>query len=143
MEKGYQAEDLIYFFYQAHYRSFQDFTWEGLEAAKKWRRWIKLVEDESYPYEEVISPLLQDLNTPIFLANLHKYGISSSLNSIFHLVSGVEAKIIVPDEIQNLAKARRQAKLEKNWDLADEIRKQMIVCYCSVVPHKMMTSYEV
>lgn len=33
--KGYQAQDIRYFFCQAHYRSFQDFTREALEAAHK------------------------------------------------------------------------------------------------------------
>ena len=36
-ERGYTAEDLRYFYFQAHYRSFQDFTWESLEAAKNSR----------------------------------------------------------------------------------------------------------
>jgi cysteinyl-tRNA synthetase len=37
LERGFAPEDLRYFFLQAHYRSFQDFTREGLEAAKKAR----------------------------------------------------------------------------------------------------------
>ena len=124
LEKWYQSEDLVYFFYQAHYRSFQDFTWEGLEAAKKGRKGLKLVEDEGYPYDDVIAPLLQDLNTPVFLANLHKHGVSTRLNSIFNLVSNEEwaEVIIVPADVQNLADQRRQAKFEKNWELADSLR---------------------
>jgi cysteinyl-tRNA synthetase len=35
--KGFDALDLRYFYLQAHYRSFQDFTWEALEAAKAGR----------------------------------------------------------------------------------------------------------
>jgi cysteinyl-tRNA synthetase len=38
LEKGYSAEDLRYFYMQAHYRSFQDFTWEGLDASRKARK---------------------------------------------------------------------------------------------------------
>ena len=127
LDKGYQAEDLVYFFYQAHYRSFQDFTWEGLEAAKKGRKGLKLIDDKGYPYEEVVAPLLQDLNTPVFLANLHKHGISTKLNSIFNLVAKEEPteNIIIPTEVQALADQRWQAKFEKNWELADSLRNQI------------------
>lgn len=127
LDRGYQPEDLLYFFYQAHYRSFQDFTWEGLEAAKKGRKGLKLVDDTNYPYEEVIAPLLQDLNTPVFLANLHKHGVSQKLNTLFNLVAKEELaeKVIVPAEVQALADQRRQAKFEKNWELADSLRSQI------------------
>jgi cysteinyl-tRNA synthetase len=37
LEKGFRGEDLRLFFLQAHYRSFQDFTWEWLAAAQKSR----------------------------------------------------------------------------------------------------------
>lgn len=33
-ERGYAGEDVRYFFLQAQYRSFQDFSWDALEAAK-------------------------------------------------------------------------------------------------------------
>lgn len=85
------------------------------------------MEDTNYPYEEVIAPLLQDLNTPVFLANLHKHGISAKLNAIFNLVATEEGleKVVTPSDVQNLAEQRRQAKQEKNWELADSIRTQI------------------
>jgi len=39
-ERGFVGEDLRYFFLQAQYRSFQDFSREGLEAASKARKWL-------------------------------------------------------------------------------------------------------
>lgn len=86
LERGYTPYDLKYFYFQAHYRSFQDFTRESLEAAKKGRKGLKLVEDKNYPLDQVVAPLLNDLNTPVFIANLHKHGISKKLNHIFKLV---------------------------------------------------------
>ncbi len=124
-DKWYSISDLKYFFFQAHYRSFQDFTWDGLEAAKKGRKWLKLVSDEWYPYDDVVVPLLKDLNTPIFLANLHRYGISYRLNNIFWLIRWDEDSqtiINIPDNIKILAQKRREAKLSKNWNLADSLR---------------------
>ena len=123
-ERWYKAEDIRYFFFQAQYRSFQDFTWEYLEAASKGRKKLKLVSDENYPYDEVITPLLDDLNTPVFLALLQKHGISEKLNTIFHLYVE-EKKIDIPDDIQILARQRRTAKTNKDYATADSIRSQL------------------
>lgn len=41
LDKEYSAYDLRYFFLQAHYRSFQDFTREALESAKRSRQNLK------------------------------------------------------------------------------------------------------
>ena len=122
--KEYTSEDLRYFFFQANYRSFQDFTRESLEAASKGRKKLKLVSDENYPRDEVVAPLLDDLNTPIFLANIQKYGISDKLNNIFHLYKP-EEKVTIPDDIAALAEQRRQAKINKDRTTADTIRNQL------------------
>ena len=42
-DRGYTAEDLRMFFLKAHYRSFQDFTWEALEEARKNRARLLLL----------------------------------------------------------------------------------------------------
>jgi cysteinyl-tRNA synthetase len=39
--KGFNTLDLRYFYMQAHYRSFQDFTREALEAAKAGRKGLQ------------------------------------------------------------------------------------------------------
>ncbi len=124
-ERGYTAEDFRYFFFQANYRSFQDFTRESLEAASKGRKKIKLVSDENYPRDEVVTPLLDDLNTPIFLANIQKHGISEKLNNIFHLYKSEEI-IDIPFDIQQLAEQRRQAKLNKDRTTADQMRDKLV-----------------
>ncbi len=126
-EHWYQAEDMRYFIFQAHYRSFQDFTREQLEAASKWRKKIKLVPDEWYPREEVTAPLLEDLNTPIFLAKLQKYGISRKLNTIYKLYKEDNKDIIIiPDKIREIAERRRQAKLNKNFSSADSLKQEIV-----------------
>jgi cysteinyl-tRNA synthetase len=124
-ERGYSAEDLRYFFFQANYRSFQDFTRESLEAASKGRKKLKLVSDEKYPRDEVVTPLLDDLNTPIFLANIQKYGISERLNTIYKLYK-LEEIIDIPSDIEQLAEQRRQAKLNKDRTTADNLKQQII-----------------
>lgn len=127
-ERWYSIMDLKYFFLQAQYWSFQDFTRESLEAAKKGRKWLKLVPDEWYPYDDVVLPLLKDLNTPVFLANLHKHGISHKLNDIFWLIGWEEdGQIIsnIPDNITISAQKRREAKQNKDWTLADQLRSEI------------------
>ena len=122
--RWYSAQDIRYFFFQANYRSFQDFTREHLEAASKGRKKLKLVSDNNYPFDEVVAPLLEDLNTPAFLAQLHKHGISDQLNTIYHLYT-VEEKSEVPDEIHVLAQQRRQAKMHKDRATADSLRDEL------------------
>ena len=139
-ERGYTAEDLRYFYFQANYRSFQDFTRESLEAASKGRKKLKLIWDENYPRKEVITPLLEDLNTPIFLANIQKYGISEKLNTIYKLYKP-EDIINIPSDIEKLAEQRRQAKLNKDRASADTIKQQIISAGWEVKDNK--DNYEI
>lgn len=86
---------------------------------------MKLVSDENYPRDEVVAPLLDDLNTPIFLANIQKHGISEKLNTIYKLYKS-EEKVEIPSDIQQLAEQRRQAKLNKDRSTADEIKQEIM-----------------
>ncbi len=134
-EKWYTAEDLRYFFFQANYRSFQDFTRESLEAASKGRKKLKLVSNEWYDWGKVVAPLLDDLNTPMFLANIQKHGISEKLNTIYKLYKS-EEKIEIPSDIQQLAEQRRQAKLDKDRARADEVKQQIINQWWNIKDNK-------
>lgn len=90
LEKWYTWEDLRYFYFQAQYNNFQDFTWEGLEAAKTTRHNIirkiaayigeRIVdfydvqkEDlNDILYHQLVMPLVDDIDTPKLLAHLQK-----------------------------------------------------------------------
>lgn len=136
-DRWYTAHDLRYFFLQAHYRSFQDFTRENLEAASKWRKKLKLVSDEWYPYEEVIKPLLDDLNSSAFLAQLHKHGISEKFNSIYKIYAHEQGEIItLPENIKRLAAERRQAKSDKDYARADALRIELSNLWWESVDNK-------
>lgn len=175
--KGFSGLDLRYFYFTAQYSSFQNFTWEQLEAAKNARNnlikkmqklfdahtkiildfdfWMSydVFKDEiesKYVWdvlEDMIAALADDINTPQLLAI-----INQSLNSLdkveevdmkdlfvaFHRLEknllkvglfdriGQETVTIkVPSEITNLADQRVQAKKNKNYGLADDLRKQI------------------
>jgi cysteinyl-tRNA synthetase len=99
--RWYSAQDVRYFFMQAKYRSFQDFTRDWLEAAKKTRHnLIKLLRkyvtsnnslsfenlDIHKPtYEDLSRKLLNDLDTPSFLSELN-----FKINNLLNLISWIE-----------------------------------------------------
>ena len=94
IEKWFDPMDLRYMFLTSHYRSFIDFTWENLEKARKGRLklirkileilkniWgkseeiLKKIEEANYDYElkeKLEEIVLNDLNTPKVIAEIHK-----------------------------------------------------------------------
>lgn len=135
IEKWYTPEDLRYFYLQAHYRSFQDFTRESLEAAKKGRLSLKkkiqsqwLLSNDTIT--ELHTILCHDLNTPKLLAQLHLVGCPPQLDEhvlklwLFESESGSK-NIIIPDEIQRIANQRWEAKSKKDRWLSDQLRDQL------------------
>ncbi|MBP6085992.1 hypothetical protein KA478_02170 [Patescibacteria group bacterium] len=88
--KGYSPLDLRFFFFTGKYNNFQDFTWEALEAAKTTRHNIikkiaaysgdrivdfydvKKEDVNDILYNQLILPILDDLDTPKLLAHIQK-----------------------------------------------------------------------
>lgn len=133
IEKWYSPEDLRYFYLQAHYRSFQDFTREALEAARKWRMSLKkkiqdnqIISDEQK--NKILESLLDDLNTAKLLSELHTIWCRRELDDkILKLWLYEENNTIleIPDTIQQIADQRRKAKQDKDWALSDELRNKL------------------
>ncbi len=85
---------------QAQYRNFQDFSWEGLDAAKTTRHKLfdniqtMLILEDHYkvetqserPYEQIATRLLDDLDTPEALAEIHALvnGLVKMRNNFVH-----------------------------------------------------------
>jgi cysteinyl-tRNA synthetase len=134
IDNGYSPEDMRYFYLQAHYRSFQDFTRDALEEAKRARAGlIKKIAGGLTPTpeqeQEIVETLLDDLNTWWALGKLHSYGCPKWLDdTVFklNLFAKVEqVPLVVPDEIQLLASQRREAKQAKDFAKADALRKEI------------------
>lgn len=146
--KGYSPLDLRYFYFKAQYGNFQNFTWEALEQAKNERAGlIKKIqnltqvsqqastEDWKVRFDEALA---DNLNTPKLLSELHS-ALSKSGNELLPLLHELEEKVLkiwlfstetpasqeVPEAIVSLAEQRKQAKSEKNYALADELRTQI------------------
>jgi cysteinyl-tRNA synthetase len=156
IDKWYKVEDLRMFYLQNHYRSFQDFTWEWLESAKAMRQNLikkfsqyQIIEKE--PDLELIDflkeQLCDDLNTAGMIGRLFASfdvmddEIATAIKWLddhvlkLWLFDPIE-KVEAPAEIQALADQRRQAKLNKDYTKADEIRSQLTALWWSMLDGK-------
>lgn len=149
-ERGFSPLALRYYFLTTHYRKQMNFTWEGLNGAKTaLSKLNKMVVDltdvpvtadgwsdegKEY-YEKFVTALEDDLNTSSALSivwEMMKSGISDSakknlivvMDSVLGLNLGTEGKKTseIPEEINVLLGERDKARLEKNWEKADEKR---------------------
>jgi cysteinyl-tRNA synthetase len=152
--KWYSPLDLRYFYFMAQYGSFQNFTWEQLEAAKATRYALtkklqgkKVTKDkkefENDPlYIQVIEAICDNINTPKLLAAV-QWAVSSEMENAYAIVTWlednflklwlfepmIEEKYDIPAEVTILAEQRIKAKQEKNYALADEIRNKIIALW--------------
>lgn len=152
--KGFDPLAFRYFCLNAHYRNKLNFTWEGMQAAQvSYDRLLegalahKLGTDEieadvvagfEREFEEAVT---DDLNIPKALGivwNVTRYSKKSKvlfdllakMDSILGLdiVKVEEKKEQVQEldaDIEELVNQRQQARKEKNWKLADEIRDKL------------------
>lgn len=156
LAKGYDPLDVRYFYLTAHYRSFLDFTWECLEAAKKSRaNMIKKVsrklQAESLKqlnlhtsgvvYQQLCDAMANDLDTVTCLSLMHG-ALSWSEDDIKDVllfdeqitklwlckwvcILEEQQNIEIPAEITALAEQRLEAKGNKDWTKADELRNKL------------------
>jgi len=138
---------LRFYYLQHHYRSPIDFSFEGLEAAKKaYYRLVAFFEkitetpttyDSLLPLSlELSKSLCEDLNTPKSIGILFEHHqtiahdpllgsqIKWILKNIFGLTltPSIEKHTKITPEIQKLIEERTFARTSKNWKRADEIR---------------------
>lgn len=144
-EKGIDPLAYRYYLLNSTYRQKVDFSWESLQsAANALKNLYTLVSKFDSPgdrgcdkYEkEFLESINDDLNTPKALAcawNMLKDNQipdSEKANSIlkFDKVLGLGLgkylgkKEDIPDEIAKMAEERKQAKLEKKFELSDSLR---------------------
>lgn len=145
-EKGFSPLDYRYFYFMAHYSKQQNFTFEAMESAKNSLKTLKNLAKEHKAsssttdkevlekYEqEFLNAINDDLNMPLALATvwqmLKEIRSKDIYNTLikFNEVLGFnfDEEEIIPEEIKELAKQRWEAKLNKNWAVADEIRNKL------------------
>ena len=152
IDKGYDPLAYRYLCYSAHYRAKLRFTWESMDAAASGydglkdfvARAIQIGGDEQpwvaehrRKFEDAIA---DDLNMPQAMAAVNElireaerrgeYGVLDALYSFdkvlgLNLRESAERATSVDARIEGLIKEREQARADKNWARADEIRKQL------------------
>ncbi|WP_292593188.1 cysteine--tRNA ligase [Mesotoga sp. UBA5825] len=147
IDKGYDPAEYRYYLLGAHYKKQLAFTLEALDGAKSAMKRLATkigeLKGSEAPVSKLNSVLLNefheaindDLNTPRALAVLWKVvdsedlcpGEKLSLINEFDRVLGlglseIETEVI-PEEVEELAKQRDQARRGKDWKKADELRK--------------------
>lgn len=146
-EKGFSAMSYRYFCLSAHYRTQMSFSWESLEAnnvalgrlyqaAYGWGE--PTVVDADF-YDSFLGFVNDDLNLPRALAvtwELVKSDIEDGCKKAtllaFDQVFGLDiakwepAVLEIPEHISKLADERQTARKDKNWQLADEIRDELL-----------------
>jgi len=126
-----------------HYKSKLTFSWESLESAqnaleKLYDKFSRIknqklgIKNANYK-KEFLSYINDDLNTPKALALMWKliktnkasYDLLLEFDKIFGLNLDKVKKPRIPEKIKKLAQQREKYRKEKNWRLADEIRKKI------------------
>lgn len=141
-----------YYFLQHQYRTPIEFSFEGIESAKTaYKKLVAVfegVETKEHPHAQymahnfiaqMLEALSDDMNTPkmlgILFENLSDIKADANLaqivKSFLVTVTGLtfiaitEDSVKITPEIQVLIEQRKQARLDKDWVLADKIRDQL------------------
>ena len=150
-EHGFSPLDLRYFYFKAQYTNFLNFTREALTQAKNERlgliKKIKNLIQNQDSLSSIDSDLQNkfdqalgdNLNTPKLLTQLH-IALSEPHANTLDIVKDLEEKVLkiwlfsssdssdldIPEQIMVLAEQRKQAKADKNYALADQIRAELL-----------------
>lgn len=150
-DHGFSPLDLRYFYFKAQYTNFLNFTREALTQAKNERLWLikkikNLIQNQD-SFSSIDSDLQNrfdqalgdNLNTPKLLTQLH-IALSEPHANTLDIVKDLEEKVLkiwlfsaddssdldIPEQILLLAEQRKQAKTDKNYALADQIRAELL-----------------
>lgn len=148
-ERGFHPLALRYLYLQAHYRSQVSFSWDSLKAAEtalfRLAKQVQGLEEagtvnESYD-QKFKQAVFDDLNTPGGIAVVWELLKDESVSPAdkkstilkFDKVLGLDLEKIakdststeIPDEVQELLIARQEARDQKDWNKADQIRMEI------------------
>ncbi len=149
-EKGFEPMAFRYLVLTAHYRDKLNFTWESLQAAQNalnnlreivrdWNTDNSDISEESQVYlDKFMEALNNDLNTSQALAMMWEL-VKSSLPEPEKVATLLEMDVIlgldlhlyigqkleVSDKIMELVEKREKARIEKDFEKSDKIRKEI------------------
>src|SRR3989338_3907394 len=141
--KKYSPETIRYVFLSTHYRKPLDFSDKILENAKLSYERLKNICGEIKDDKKINKKYLSefekavddDFNFPNSLQVLWKivrdekangkYQTIKKIDEVFGLKLLEKEKIHIPKEIQNIVEEREEARKDKNWKKADELREAL------------------
>jgi cysteinyl-tRNA synthetase len=139
LDQGVEGVVIRYVYLTTHYKKPLDYSQKAVDDAKKAIEKFRLAIGNGSRNlttdinEEILQILTDDMNAPLAISKLHEYAILAikgdqdarqKLQSGCELL-GLNLSVInkeIPKDIVDLAEARLQAKKDKNWSLADELR---------------------
>ncbi len=145
-ERGINPLAYRYWLLGGHYRTPMNFSWEALEAAgQAYKRlqgytqeWHGETTENTGRYEKAfLNAVNDDLNTPQALAIVWemvgdqklsagtKKATILKFDTVLGLQLGQKHHITIPEEVKKLTTEREQARAEKRWNDADDIRKKI------------------
>lgn len=153
-KQGYSPMDLRYFFLSAHYRKPLDFSLENLDFAKTSLKRLKDMisrlkeagsrtptgpsnKNVELAFGEFRSFINDDLNTSRALSylweilrddrlnNSEKYELAEKFDKVLGLELDKEKKVRIPADVRKLAEIREKAREEKEWEDADQLRRDI------------------
>lgn len=160
----YNPMILRYYYLSHHYRAPLPFSYDTMEAqAKSYKRLCVLLQDVivetklEYLYshrvtEQMVECLKDDFNTAAMFGVLFDHWneikqnskLQSAVKMILQEICGLTLRldytaesIEYPERIRDLLKQREKARLEKNWELADKIRKEIEILGYQVQDKKL------
>lgn len=123
--KGFTGADFRYFLLSSHYRNQQNFTWEGLLAARTARERYQNLPVGGTDNAPVLEKINNDLNFAEALSEIWGSGrTSDQIDSILGVRLNLSSEVI-PKEIQELLDQRTQARLAKDFAKSDQVRVQI------------------
>ena len=138
LEQGVPGEVIRFVMLSTHYRKPMDWTAEKAEEAAqtlfKWRSLSENTTPASETSEAVVSALSNDLNTPQAIAELYKLEVhprallrNARLLGLLEPNNGEwysrrKLQFAANDTLKVLLLKRKQAKIDKKFDIADQIR---------------------
>jgi len=142
-EQGYAPLDYRYFVLTAHYRKQLNFTLDNLKNSQNSLERLKRIISEIKEDNKINKNYLEkfektmddDLNTPEALQILWKLvrdekaegkiKAIKKIDEVFGLDLLKKEKIEIPKNIQDLIKKREEARKQKQWKKADELREKI------------------
>ena len=151
-DKGFSALDYRYLSYSSHYRNKLNFTYEGLESSKIALNKLKLLYkahsesnnsiDKNVIVEyrnKFLNAVNDDLNIPMAigivwdLIKMEKSKNIAKLLKDFDFILSLdidkleqEEIVKLPKEIENIVTARKEARLNKNFEMSDVLREELL-----------------